>query len=311
VPVNGTLEERAPARDNTDRKDMAGEKEIRTKIASVKNMQKITSAMEKVAASKIRKAQQQMEASRPYAERVRRVVGHLAFANPDYKHPFLTEREAQRVGYIVISTDRGLCGGLNANLFKTVIGEISRWQAEDVKVDLALVGAKAVQFFRRMGGSVVGTASHLGDRPTVNDLIGSIKIMLDSYSEGTIDRLFLVHNEFVNSMTQTPDVKQLLPTAGIAKDGDELQKHWDYIYEPGADELLDDVLMRYIESQVYRGAVENFACEMAAKMVAMKSATDNAGEIIDGLQLQYNKARQAAITQEISEIVGGAAAVSG
>ena len=290
---------------------MPGEKEIRTKIYSVKNMQNITSAMEKVAASKIRKAQQQMEASRPYAERVRRVVGHLAFANPDYKHPFLTEREIRRVGYIVISTDRGLCGGLNANLFKTVIGEISRWQAEDVKVDLALVGAKAVQFFRRMGGSVVGTASHLGDRPTVNDLIGSIRIMLDSYSEGTIDRLFLVHNEFVNSMTQTPEVKQLLPTAGIAKDGAELQKHWDYIYEPGADELLDDVLMRYIESQVYRGAVENFACEMAAKMVAMKSATDNAGEIIDGLQLQYNKARQAAITQEISEIVGGAAAVSG
>ena len=290
---------------------MAGEKEIRSKIASVKNMQKITSAMEKVAASKIRKAQRQMEASRPYAQRIRRVIGHLAHANPDYKHPYLTEREVRRVGYIVISTDRGLCGGLNANLFKRMIGEIAERQDEKVEVDLALIGAKAVAFFRRLGGSVVGTASHLGDKPTVNDLIGSIRIMLDSYSEGKIDRLYLVHNEFVNSMTQSPEVTQLLPASGVGKDDEDLQNHWDYIYEPSARELLDDVLMRYIESQVYRGAVENFACEMAAKMMAMKSATDNAGDIIDGLQLQYNKARQAAITQEISEIVGGAAAVSG
>jgi len=290
---------------------MAGEKEIRSKIASVKNMQKITSAMEKVAASKIRKAQKQMEASRPYAQRIRRVIGHLAHANPDYKHPFLTEREVKRVGYIVISTDRGLCGGLNANLFKTMIGEIANAQDNGVEVDLALVGAKGVAFFRRMGGNVVGTASHLGDQPTVNDLIGSIKIMLDAYADGKIDRLFVVHNEFVNSMIQSPVVAQLLPASGVGSDDEELQAHWDYIYEPGASELLDDVLMRYVESQVYRGAVENFACEMAAKMVAMKSATDNAGDIIDGLQLQYNKARQAAITQEISEIVGGAAAVSG
>ncbi len=290
---------------------MAGEKEIRSKIASVKNMQKITSAMEKVAASKIRKAQRQMEASRPYAERIRRVVGHLAHANPDYKHPFLIEREVSRVGYIVISTDRGLCGGLNANAFKTVIGELSNWQEKKVEVDLALVGAKAVAFFRRMGGSVVGTATHLGDKPSVNELIGSIKIMLDAYGEGRIDRLYVVHNEFVNSMTQTPVVTQLLPTSGVGTDDEDLQDHFDYIYEPDAGELLDDVLMRYIESQVYRGAVENFACEMAAKMMAMKSATDNAGDIIDGLQLKYNKARQAAITQEISEIVGGAAAVSG
>jgi len=290
---------------------VAGEKEIRSKIASVKNMQKITSAMEKVAASKIRKAQKQMEASRPYAQRIRRVIGHLAHANPDYKHPYLTEREVKRVGYIVISTDRGLCGGLNANLFKRMIGEIAERQDEKVEVDLALIGAKAVAFFRRLGGSVVGTATHLGDKPTVNDLIGSIRIMLDSYSEGKIDRLYLVHNEFVNSMTQSPEVTQLLPASGVEKDDEDLQNHWDYIYEPSARELLDDVLMRYIESQVYRGAVENFACEMAAKMMAMKSATDNAGDIIDGLQLQYNKARQAAITQEISEIVGGAAAVSG
>jgi F-type H+-transporting ATPase subunit gamma len=290
---------------------VAGEKEIRNKIRSVKNMQKITKAMEMVAASKIRKAQAQMEASRPYAERIRRVVGHLAHANPEYKHPFLVEREARRVGFIVISTDRGLTGGLNVNMFKVVIGELARWRREGVEVELVLVGAKAVQFFRRLGGNVVGTATHLGDRPHVNDLIGSIKIMLDAYSDGRIDRLFLVHNLFVSTMSQKPDVKTLLPVSSIDLGGEKLQTHWDYIYEPDAVELLDDVLMRYIESQVYRGAVENFACEMAAKMVAMKSATDNAGEIIDKLQLVYNKARQAAITQEISEIVGGAAAVSG
>lgn len=290
---------------------MSGEKEIRNKIRSVKNMQKITSAMEMVAASKIRKAQQQMEESRPYAERIRTVIGHLGAANPEYKHPFLVEREIKRVGYIIISTDRGLCGGLNVNLFKRVISDLAEWRDKDVEVDLALVGAKAVQFFRRLGGNVVGTATHLGDRPSVNDLVGSIKIMLDAYSEGKIDRLFLAHNEFVSTMSQKPEVKTLLPSSAIDLGDETLQEHWDYLYEPDAVELLDDVLMRYIESQVYRGAVENLACEMAAKMVAMKSATDNAGEIIDKLQLQYNKARQAAITQEISEIVGGAAAVSG
>jgi F-type H+-transporting ATPase subunit gamma len=274
-------------------------------------MQKITSAMEKVAASKIRKAQAQMESSRPYAERIRRVIGHLAYANPDYKHPYLIEREAKRVGFIVISTDRGLCGGLNSNLFKLVINEMRQWKEQGVDVDLVLVGAKAVQFFRRMGGSVLGTASHLGDRPSVNDLIGSIRIMLDAYEEGRIDRLFLFHSEFVSAMSQKPVAQSILPVSEIDLGDESLAAHWDYIYEPDAGELLDDVLMRYIESQIYRGAVENFACEMAAKMVAMKSATDNAGEIIDTLQLQYNKARQAAITQEISEIVGGAAAVSG
>ena len=290
---------------------MSGENEIRTKIRSVKNMQKITKAMEMVAASKIRKAQVQMEASRPYAERIRRVIGHLGNANPDYKHPWLVEREVKRVGYIIISTDRGLCGGLNVNLFKAVIGELQQWQEQNVEVDLALVGAKAVQFFRRLGGNVVGTATHLGDKPQVNDLIGAIKIMLDAYSEGNVDRVFLVHNEFVSTMSQKPEEKTILPVSAIDLGEEVLQEHWDYIYEPDAVDLLDDVLMRYIESQVYRGAVENFACEMAAKMVAMKSATDNAGEIIDKLQLAYNKARQAAITQEISEIVGGAAAVSG
>ena len=290
---------------------MPGEKEIRTKIRSVKNMQKITKAMEMVAASKIRKAQNQMEASRPYAERIRRVIGHLGNANPDYKHPWLVEREVKRVGYIIISTDRGLCGGLNVNLFKAVIGELQQWQEQNVEVDLALVGAKAVQFFRRLGGNVVGTATHLGDKPQVNDLIGAIKIMLDAYSDGKVDRVFLVHNEFVSTISQKPEVKTVLPVSAIDLGEETLQEHWDYIYEPDAVDLLDDVLMRYIESQVYRGAVENFACEMAAKMVAMKSATDNAGEIIEKLQLAYNKARQAAITQEISEIVGGAAAVSG
>ncbi len=290
---------------------MANEKEIRSKIRSVKNMQKITKAMEMVAASKIRKAQDQMEASRPYAERIRRVVGHLAHANPDYKHPWLVDRELKRVGYIIISTDRGLCGGLNINMFKTVIGELQQWQEKNIEVDLALVGAKAVQFFRRLGGNVVGTATHLGDKPQINDLIGSIKIMLDSYSDGKIDRLFLVHNEFVSTISQVPVVKSILPVSAIDLGDETLQKHWDYIYEPDAVGLLDDVLMRYIESQVYRGAVENFASEMAAKMVAMKSATDNAGDIINDLQLAYNKARQASITQEISEIVGGAAAVSG
>ncbi len=288
---------------------MAGEKEIRKKVDSVQKMQKITSAMEKVAASKIRKAQQQMEAARPYAERIRRVISHARQAHPDYKHPYLTEREIKRVGYIVISTDRGLCGGLNANLFRMMIGEISKWQQQEIELDMALIGAKAVQFFRRMGGRVVGTATHIGDRPTVNELLGSIQVMLSAYEEGKIDRLFLVHNEFVSAMSQKPVVAQLLPASALAEEDEELQEHWDYIYEPSAADLLEDVLMRYIESQVYRGAVENFACEMAAKMVAMKSATDNAGEIIDKLQLEYNKARQAAITQEISEIVGGAAAV--
>ncbi len=285
---------------------MAGEKEIRNKIRSVKNMQKITKAMEMVAASKIRKAQDQMEASRPYAERIRRVIGHLAHANPDYKHPFLIEREARRLHHDLHRPRR-----LNVNMFKVVIGELAKWRQQNVEVDLALIGAKGVQFFRRLGGNVVATATHLGDRPHVNDLIGSIKIMLDAYSEGRIDRLFLVHNLFVSTMSQKPDVKTLLPVSAIDLGEETLQAHWDYIYEPDAVELLDDVLMRYIESQVYRGAVENFACEMAAKMVAMKSATDNAGEIIEKLQLAYNKARQAAITQEISEIVGGAAAVSG
>ncbi len=289
---------------------MANEKEIRTKIKSVKSTQKITRAMEMVAASKIRKAQAQMEASRPYAERIRRVISHLSEANPDYRHPWLDERDVKRVGYIVVSSDRGLCGGLNVNLFKKLVGELAEWEAKGVKVELALIGSKAVQLFNRLGGKVAATVTQLGDKPQMNDLLGLIKVMLDQYSESDIDRLFLMHNEFVSAISQKPQSVTLLPVSEI-EHKDSLQKYWDYIYEPDASELLDDVLTRYVESQIYRGVVENFACEMAAKMVAMKSATDNAGDIIDSLQLQYNKARQASITQEISEIVGGAAAVSG
>jgi F-type H+-transporting ATPase subunit gamma len=286
---------------------MAVGKEIRSKITSVKNTQKITKAMEMVAASKLRKTQDRMAASRPYAERIRRVIGHLSEANPDYSHPFLHAREVKRVGYIVITTDRGLCGSLNVNLFRALLNDMSQWQDKGVEVDVCIVGAKGIAFFRRLKTNIVAATSHLGDEPKVADLIGTITAMTDSYEQGTIDRLFLVHNVFVNTMSQDPEIRTLLPVEAVDKS--ELQEHWDYIYEPDAADLLDNVLTRYIESQVYRAAVENVACEMASKMVAMKAATDNAGKFIDQLQLIYNKARQAAITQEISEIVGGAAAV--
>ncbi|MEE8281127.1 MAG: F0F1 ATP synthase subunit gamma [Gammaproteobacteria bacterium] len=286
---------------------MSNLKEIRTKIGSVKNTQKITKAMEMVAASKMRRTQQRMSENRPYADKIRTAIGHLYQANPEYRHPYLDAREVKRVGFIVITTDRGLCGGLNVNEFRHLLGELQEWREKGVECDLALIGAKGIQFFRSIKVNVVAAASHLGEDPRVADLLGAIKIMLDAYTEGTIDRLFLVHNEFVSTMSQKPRIKTLIPVE--APDADELPTHWDYIYEPDAIELLDAVLMRYIESQVYRGAVENVACEMAAKMVAMKSATDNAGELIDQLQRDYNKARQADITQEISEIVGGAAAV--
>jgi F-type H+-transporting ATPase subunit gamma len=286
---------------------MAGAKEIRTKISSVKNTQKITKAMEMVAASKLRKTQQRMVAAQPYADKIRTTIGHLYEANPDYKHPFLVEREIKRVGYIVITTDRGLCGGLNVNEFRQLIRELREWQDKDIEVDLCLIGAKGVQFFRRLDVNVVGATTHIGEDPRLGDLLGAIRIMLDAYTEGKVDRVFLMHNQFVNTMTQSPRNVTLLPVEPVDKE--ELSTHWDYIYEPDAVDLLDGVLMRYIESQVYRGAVENVACEMAAKMVAMKAATDNGGKLIEQLQLDYNKARQAAITQELSEIVGGAAAV--
>jgi F-type H+-transporting ATPase subunit gamma len=287
---------------------MAGAKEIRGKIASIKNTQKITKAMEMVAASKMRKAQERMRAARPYAEKIRKIIGHLRQVNLDYKHPFTLERPVQSVGIVVISTDRGLCGSLNLNLFKAALGAIREAQAKNVKVYLCVIGTKALQFFRRLSGvEIAASATHLGDRPNPADLIGATKVMLDFYSATKVDQLLLVHNVFVNTMTQKGVVSQLLPLQTIDKD--ELQERWDYIYEPDAAEVLDRILMRYIESQIFQGAVENVACEMAARMVAMKSATDNAGKLIDELQLIYNKARQAAITKELSEIVGGAAAV--
>ncbi|NOZ11144.1 MAG: F0F1 ATP synthase subunit gamma [Gammaproteobacteria bacterium] len=286
---------------------MANAKEIRTKIGSIQNTQKITKAMEMVAASKMRKAKARMQAARPYADKMRVVVSHLAQAHVEYRHAYLAEREVSRVGFIVISSDRGLCGGLNTNLFKAVVKAMSEWRNQGAEIDLCLVGTKAMGFFGRMGGNVVAQASHLGDAPAVNDLVGTIKVMLDAYNEGKIDRLFLVHNEFINTMTQEARVSQLLPVEH--DDSDELKHYWDYIYEPDAKGVLDALMTRYIESLVYRGVVENLACEQSARMVAMKAASDNAGTLIDDLQLVYNKARQAAITQELSEIVSGAAAV--
>ena len=288
---------------------MASEKEIRGKIASIRNTQKITKAMEMVAASKMRKAQERMAATRPYAERVRQVIGHLAHANVEYHHPFLEQRETVRgVGIIVVSTDRGLCGGLNINLFKTVLKELKQWREQQAAVRLCLFGAKGTAYFKRFGNvEIVAHAERLGDAPGLAEVIGQVKVMLDDFTEGRIDRVFLAENEFVNTMTQRPRVSLLLPTPPDEQDA--LDRHWDYLYEPGAREVLDGLLMRYIESLVYRGVMENIACEMAARMVAMKSASDNAGNLIDELQLVYNKTRQAAITQEISEIVGGAAAV--
>ncbi|WP_312597593.1 F0F1 ATP synthase subunit gamma [Stutzerimonas nitrititolerans] len=288
---------------------MAGAKEIRSKIASIKSTQKITSAMEKVAVSKMRKAQQRMAASRPYAERIRQVIGHLANANPEYRHPFMVERPVKRVGYIVVSTDRGLCGGLNINLFKALIKNMREWHDQKVEVDLCVIGNKGASFFRSFGGNVVAAIGNLGEAPSINDLIGSVKVMLDAFHEGRVDRLYLVSNKFINTMTQKPTVDQLLPLAAEANAEPVKKGQWDYLYEPDAQLLLDALLVRFIESQVYQAVVENGAAEQAARMIAMKNATDNAGELISDLQLVYNKARQAAITQEISEIVGGAAAV--
>jgi len=288
---------------------MPGTKEIRAKISSVKSTQKITKAMEMVAASKMRRAQERMRLARPYASKMRNVIGHLHEANPDYRHPFLIEREVKTIGVIIISTDRGLCGALNANVFKSALLLIRQWQGQGANVSLSLVGSKGVAFFRRLALPVLGAVTALGDRPHVKDLIGSVKVMLDAYRDGSIDRLFLVNARFVNTMSQKPEVQQLLPAPTKFDDASELQQHWDYIYEPDAAAILDGLLMRYIESQVYQGAVENVASEMAARMVSMKSASDNAGKLIGSLQLVYNKARQAAITKELAEIVGGAAAV--
>ena len=283
---------------------MAVGKEIRTKIASIKNTQKITRAMEMVAASKMRKTKDRMQATRPYSKKISQIINHLVQANPEYKHPFMIEREVKRIGLIVVSSDRGLCGGLNANLFRRVLTEMQQWKSAGIEVDVCTIGGKAAGFFNMINANVIGHVSKLGDTPHQSDIIGVIKIMLDAFTNGTIDQLFVISNEFVNTMTQRPNLEKLLPVATGKSHG-----YWDYLYEPGAEVVLDHLLTRYVESMVYQGLVENNACEQAARMVAMKSASDNAGNIIKELQLVYNKARQAAITQEISEIVAGAAAV--
>lgn len=286
---------------------MAGAKEIRTQINSVKSTQKITSAMEMVAASKMRRAQQRMEVGKPYSQRIREVISHVAAASPEYKHAFMSQREViKRVGFVIVSSDRGLCGGLNINVFKQAVRAMQQYHAQGVGVDVCTIGGKAAGFFGSYGANIVANVRDLGESPSVNDLIGAIKVMLDAFEEGKIDKIYLVGNEFVNTMSQVPFVRQLLPLKAEESTG----KHrWDYIYEPAPEALLDSLLTRYVESQVYQTVVENMACEQAARMVAMKNATDNAGSLIDELRLIYNKARQSAITQELSEIVSGAAAV--
>jgi F-type H+-transporting ATPase subunit gamma len=288
---------------------MAGAKEIRTKIASIKSTQKITGAMEMVAASKMRRAQDRMNASRPYAEKMLQVIRHLAKASPEYRHSFMaTQREIKKAGYIVVSSDRGLCGGLNSNLFRRLVADIKQKRAEGIEPRFCTIGTKALGFFRRFGGKVEAQVTQLGDKPHIEDLIGTVRVMLNLFEQGEVDAVYIAYNEFVNTMTQRPTIRKLVP---LQADDDDAPKGpiWDYIYEPDARVVLDSLLLRYIESLVYQSVVENGACEQAARMVAMKSASDNAGGLIDELQLVYNKARQAAITQEISEIVSGAAAV--
>jgi F-type H+-transporting ATPase subunit gamma len=287
---------------------MAGAKEIRTKIASIKSTQKITAAMQTVAAAKMRKSQDRMAASRPYAQKMLQVISHLYYATPEYQHSYMaTERPRRRVGYIVVSSDRGLCGGLNSNLFRKLIVELKEQRKQDIEPVFCTIGGKALGFFKRFGGNVIAQATRLGDRPRVEDLIGTVKAMLNAYEAGEIDAIYVAFNGFVNTMTQRPTIRQLVPI--IAEDVEPQSHHWDYIYEPEAKEILDHLFQRYVESLVYQVVVENGACEQAARMVAMKSASENAANLISELQLVYNKARQAAITQEIAEIVGGAAAV--
>ena len=287
---------------------MAVGKEIRLKIASIKNTQKITRAMEMVAASKMRKTQDRMQATRPYSQRIIKIIQHLATANPEYRHPYTIARPVKRVGLILISSDRGLCGGLNANLFRLAIRRMREWDAQGVAVTMAIIGLKGQSFFGSIGAQVIAQTTRLGDRPELQDILGVIKVQLDAFADGSVDEVHLLSNDFVNTMTQKPTLTQLLPIPSADMD-EETKAQWDYIYEPDAREVLDQLLVRYVESLVFQGLVENNACEQAARMVAMKSASDNAGKLIKELQLIYNKARQAAITQEIAEIVGGAAAV--
>lgn len=286
---------------------MAGTKELRKQIGSIQNTQKITSAMEMVAASKMRKAQERMSKGRPYSDRIRSVIGHVANASAEFRHSLMIEREVKRVGYIVVTTDKGLCGGLNINLLKAVVHDIKTFVDGNIEVDLCLIGNKGSQFFRSYGGNVVAAGSHASEEPSISDLIGSIKVMLDAFQEGKLDKIYLANNIFINTMTQEPTIRQLVPL-DPDEDG-ELKHRWDYIYEPDARQLIEGLITRFIEAQVYQAVVENGACEQAAKMIAMKSASDNAGEMIDELQLIMNNERQSAITQELSEIIGGAAAV--
>lgn len=286
---------------------MAGTKELRKQIGSIQNTQKITGAMEMVAASKMRKAQERMARGRPYSDHIRSVIGHVANASPEFRHSLMIEREVKRIGYIVVTTDKGLCGGLNINLLKAIVNDVKSWVGRDVEVDFCLIGNKGAQFFRSYGGNVVASSNHVSETPAMSDLIGSIKVMLDAFEDGSVDKIYLANNVFVNTMTQTPTIRQLVPLD--PEEDAELKHRWDYIYEPEARQLVEGLVTRFIEAQVYQAVVENGACEQAAKMIAMKSASDNAGEMIDELQLIMNNARQSAITQELSEIIGGAAAV--
>lgn len=283
-------------------------REIKTKIASIKNTQKITGAMEKVAVSKMRKTKALMDLSRPYAKKMLQAINHIAGSNSEYRHRYLVANETpKRIGYFVITSDRGLCGGLNGNLFKTLLRDMREWSKQGCEIELCTIGVKGESFFRRFGGNVIGHARHLGDAPSLKDLIGVVRVMLNRFDSGELDRIYIAGNEFVNTMTQSPFIEQLVP---LTITDDESIKHvWDYIYEPDAKELLDALLLRYIETVLYQALVENIACEQSARMVAMKNATENAGELIDDLQQIYNKARQASITQEITEIVSGAEAV--
>jgi F-type H+-transporting ATPase subunit gamma len=287
---------------------MANTKEVRKQIASIKSTQKITSAMEMVAASKMKKTQDSMLEGRPYSLKIKDVISHIALANSEYRHPFYEERTPKKACFIVVSSDKGLCGGLNINLFKQVIAKSAELNEQDIGSCFALIGTKAAGFFKSVGGEVIAVAEKLGDKPNPDDLIGLTKVVLDMHKNTDIDQAYLCSNGFVNTMTQQPNVEQLIPL--IPEERDESNpSQWDYIYEPEAKELLDGLLTRYIESLVYQAVVENNACEQAAKMIAMKNATDNAGDLIKELELLYNNVRQAAITQELSEIVGGAAAV--
>ncbi|MBP6340903.1 MAG: F0F1 ATP synthase subunit gamma [Moraxella sp.] len=292
---------------------MASLKEIRAKVASIKSTQKITRAMQMVAASKMRRAQERMQLGRPYADSMRRVVSHLVKASPDYKHPYLVPRAVNRVGYIVVSSDRGLAGGLNINLFKKLMQHVKQQKSQSVETRFAVIGQKGVSFFKTFGGTVIAAETHYGDNPSFEQLSVPVQVMLDAYNRGEIDEIYMVYNKFVNAMTQNPSVQRLLPIAAESLVDETMENReysWDYIYEPTTKELLDGLMGRYVESIVYQGVVENIASEQSARMVAMKAATDNAGNLINELQLVYNKLRQAAITREISEIVGGAAAVS-